>query len=96
MKRINPFINADMGEGIGLHSFGNDESLMSYVDAINVACGFHAGDATVMSQTIALAKEHDIWSAHILDSLTLQGLADAGWQLTLKKWRTSFSIKSVP
>ena len=31
------------------------------------------------------------WSAHILDSLTLQGLADAGWQLTLKKWRTSFS-----
>lgn len=55
-----PFINADMGEGIGLHAFGNDETLMSLVDAINVACGFHAGDPNVMAETVALAKAHGV------------------------------------
>ena len=60
MSGMIPFINADMGEGIGLHSFGNDETLMSIVDAINVACGFHAGDPNVMAETVALAKANGV------------------------------------
>lgn len=55
-----PFINADMGEGVGLHRFGNDETLMGIVDAINVACGFHAGDPEVMAETVQRAGQHDI------------------------------------
>jgi UPF0271 protein len=55
-----PFINADMGEGIGLHAFGNDETLMSIVDAVNVACGFHAGDPNVMAETVSLAQRHGV------------------------------------
>jgi len=53
-------INADMGEGIGLHRFGYDADLMPLVDLINVACGFHAGDPRVMRTTVALAAEHGV------------------------------------
>lgn len=48
-------INADMGEALGLHTFGHDEQLLPLVDTINVACGFHAGDPTTMRATVAAA-----------------------------------------
>lgn len=50
-------LNSDMGEGLGLHEFGNDEELMRIIDVANVACGFHAGDPDVMDRTVALAAE---------------------------------------
>ena len=53
-------INSDMGESLGIHSFGNDESLMGLIDIANVACGFHSGDPDVMDTTVALAKEHGV------------------------------------
>ena len=49
-------INSDMGESIGIHSFGNDEPLLRVVDTINVACGMHAGDPTVMRVVIEQAR----------------------------------------
>lgn len=58
MHEHDVFINADMGEGIGPHSFGNDDKLMPKVDAINVACGFHAGDPQVMGSTVDRAIAH--------------------------------------
>ena len=42
-------INADVGEGMA------DEELFPYVTSANVACGFHAGDPTVMDETVAKA-----------------------------------------
>lgn len=54
------FINSDMGEGLGLHSFGNDEALLSVVDVINVACGFHAGDPDVMNRTVEAAAAREV------------------------------------
>ncbi|QRP47829.1 5-oxoprolinase subunit PxpA [Amycolatopsis sp. FDAARGOS 1241] len=53
-------LNSDMGEGLGLHSFGNDETLLDLVDVINLACGFHAGDPDVMDATVAAAVAHDV------------------------------------
>ncbi|MET7992871.1 5-oxoprolinase subunit PxpA [Amycolatopsis sp. NPDC005232] len=53
-------LNSDMGEGLGLHSFGNDEALLVLVDVINLACGFHAGDPDVMNATVAAAVAHDV------------------------------------
>jgi len=53
-------INSDMGESLGIHSFGNDADLMSVVDVANVACGFHSGDPDAMDATVALAKEHGV------------------------------------
>ena len=39
---------------------GQDEQLMPSVTSANIACGFHAGDPTVMRQTIVLAKRHGV------------------------------------
>ena len=53
-------INCDMGEGIGLLTFGNDEELMKHISSANIACGWHGGDPTVMRTTIELALENDV------------------------------------
>lgn len=45
-------INADMGESFGLHSFGHDDRLVDLIDTANVACGFHAGDPSVLRDTV--------------------------------------------
>lgn len=48
-------INCDLGEGIG-----NDAALMPYIDEANIACGFHAGDAFTMRETVALCIRHGV------------------------------------
>lgn len=53
-------INSDMGEALGLHTFGNDVPLMSIIDVANLACGFHSGDPTTMEETVRLASEHGV------------------------------------
>lgn len=53
-------INADLGEGIGLHAFGNDAQLMELIDVANVACGFHAADPHIMNKTVELAAANDV------------------------------------
>jgi UPF0271 protein len=49
-------LNADMGESFGPWQMGNDAALLKIVTSANVACGFHAGDADTMAQTMALAQ----------------------------------------
>ncbi|KAI0163655.1 hypothetical protein BJ166DRAFT_298192 [Pestalotiopsis sp. NC0098] len=53
-------INCDMGEGFGKWKMGPDHELIRYVDVANVACGFHAGDPSLMIKTVRLAKEHGV------------------------------------
>lgn len=53
-------INSDMGESLGIHSFGNDPGLLPLIDAANVACGFHAGDPTNIRLTVEAAAEAGI------------------------------------
>ena len=50
-------LNADMAEGFGAYDIGNDAELLKIVTSANVACGFHAGDASTMRRTVLLAKE---------------------------------------
>lgn len=59
-EKTRPTVNSDMGEGIGLHRFGNDPELLQIVDLANVACGFHAGDPDIMSGTVASAVANDV------------------------------------
>src|SRR5215217_779613 len=59
-RRTTPMINSDMGESLGLHSFGNDLALLDSVDAINVACGFHSGDPDTMAETVAAAHKKGV------------------------------------
>ena len=51
-------INCDMGESYGIWKMGNDQELMSHVQLINVACGFHAGGPNEMAKVVKLAKQH--------------------------------------
>ncbi|HEX8265167.1 MAG TPA: 5-oxoprolinase subunit PxpA [Pyrinomonadaceae bacterium] len=53
-------LNCDMGESFGAWTIGNDSALMDYCTSINIACGFHAGDATVIRKTIEIALEKRI------------------------------------
>jgi UPF0271 protein len=48
-------LNCDLGEGIG-----NDAELMPYIDEANIACGFHAGDAFTMRETVALCIRNGV------------------------------------
>ena len=52
-------LNSDVGEGFGHWPGGPDEQLMPLLTSINVACGFHAGDPSIMRRTCQLATQHD-------------------------------------
>lgn len=49
-------ISADVGESFGNYDLGNDEELLKHITSANVACGFHAGDPSVMRKSVSLAK----------------------------------------
>jgi UPF0271 protein len=53
-------LNADLGEGFGQWSLGDDDALLSVVTSANVACGFHAGDAGIMREVCAGAVQHGV------------------------------------
>ena len=48
-------LNADLGEGFGPWRMGADESLLPLLSSANIACGFHAGDPSIMDRTIRTA-----------------------------------------
>ena len=48
-------LNCDMGEGMS-----HDAELMPYISSANIACGFHAGDSSIMHATVALALKHGV------------------------------------
>lgn len=53
-------LNADLGEGLGRWSMGDDDALLTIVTSANVACGFHAGDPTIMRRVAAGAATHGV------------------------------------
>jgi 5-oxoprolinase (ATP-hydrolysing) subunit A len=53
-------INADLGEGYGRYTCGDDDALLTIVTSANVACGFHAGDPEIMAHTYRVAKERGV------------------------------------
>ncbi|WP_226583194.1 LamB/YcsF family protein [Acuticoccus sediminis] len=56
--RIN--INADIGESFGHYRIGNDSVIMAGIGSANIACGMHAGDPTIMTETVRLAVENGV------------------------------------
>lgn len=44
---------ADLGEGFGDWTMGDDDALLEIVTSANIACGFHAGDPRIMDRTVA-------------------------------------------
>ncbi len=53
-------LNSDLGESFGRWVLGDDEAMLGLITSANVACGFHAGDATTLRRTCALAAKHGV------------------------------------
>ena len=53
-------LNADLGESFGQWTLGDDVALLDLVTSANVACGFHAGDPTVLRTTCERAAERGV------------------------------------
>lgn len=53
-------LNADLGESFGAWHMGDDAGVMPWITSANIACGFHAGDPTIMQCTVALAIKHGV------------------------------------
>jgi 5-oxoprolinase (ATP-hydrolysing) subunit A len=50
-------LNADLGESFGRWTLGDDAALVRHITSANLACGFHAGDPSVMDATVGLCRD---------------------------------------
>lgn len=53
-------LNSDLGESFGAWNMGDDAAMLAVVTTANVACGFHAGDWSVMQTTVAEAVKNGV------------------------------------
>jgi UPF0271 protein len=53
-------LNADLGESFGRWTLGDDAGLLDLITSANVACGFHAGDPSVMRATCEAAASRGV------------------------------------
>lgn len=55
-------LNCDMGEGFGRWKIADadDGRIMTLISSANIAAGFHAGDPTLMDETVRLATQHGV------------------------------------
>lgn len=53
-------LNCDLGEGFGAYDSDHDAELMKHITSANIACGFHAGDFSVMYRTVELALKNNV------------------------------------
>jgi len=53
-------LNCDLGESFGPWEMGNDPAMIELATSVNIACGFHAGDADIMRKTVEMAKSHGV------------------------------------
>ena len=53
-------LNADLGESFGVWRLGDDDAMLEVVTSANVACGFHAGDPTLLLRTCQVAADRDV------------------------------------
>lgn len=53
-------LNADSGESFSNWKMGDDATMMGIITSANIACGYHAGDPSVMRATTAVAVQNDV------------------------------------
>jgi 5-oxoprolinase (ATP-hydrolysing) subunit A len=58
MKHVD--LNSDLGESFGLWEMGHDAEMIEIATSVNIACGYHAGDADIMRKTVELAKARGV------------------------------------
>ena len=59
-------LNSDLGESLGAWRMGDDAAMLDIVSSANVACGFHAGDAAGILDTLKAAQARGVTvGAHV-------------------------------
>ncbi|QRZ62663.1 LamB/YcsF family protein [Rothia sp. ZJ932] len=59
-------LNSDSGESFGSWNMGDDAAMMRIVSSANIACGYHAGDPSVMRTTCTAAVANNVTiGAHV-------------------------------
>lgn len=53
-------LNADLGEGFGVWTLGDDDAMLDIVTSANVACGFHAGDPATLRRVCRAAAQRGV------------------------------------
>ncbi|MFC7430566.1 MULTISPECIES: LamB/YcsF family protein [unclassified Agrococcus] len=53
-------LNSDVGESFGQWRLGDDAAMLELVSSANVACGFHAGDASTARRVARLAAANGV------------------------------------
>ena len=79
---------ADLGEGFGDWSMGDDAALLEIVSSANVACGFHAGDPRIMDATARACAERGIQIGAHPSFPDLVGFGRRAMDLTAEQVRT--------
>lgn len=80
-------LNSDLGESYGRWVLGDDAALFSLVSSANIACGFHAGDPSVMQRSIRLALENDVAIGAHPGYADLRGFGRVGLELPAEQLR---------
>lgn len=50
-------LNCDLGESYGRYHLGMDQDVIPLISSANIACGYHASDPIVMTNTVAMAHK---------------------------------------
>jgi len=79
---------ADLGEGFGAYSMGDDEALLEMLTSANVACGFHAGDPRIMDATVRGCTEKQVAVGAHPSFPDLAGFGRRAMDLTAEEVRT--------
>lgn len=53
-------LNSDIGESFGAYKIGQDTQVLNFITSANIACGYHAGDHNVMSNTVKMAIDKGV------------------------------------
>jgi UPF0271 protein len=53
-------LNSDVGEGFGHWTLGDDAAMLEVVTSANIACGYHAGDASTMRRVCEQAAARSV------------------------------------
>lgn len=74
-------LNCDLGESFGAYTIGMDAEILPYVTSANIACGFHAGDPSVIQKSVLLCKKYGVQvGAHPGLPVASEVFADRGYQ----------------
>lgn len=78
-------LNSDVGESFGVYKIGFDEEVIPLISSANIACGFHAGDPSVMKRTLDIAGKNGVGAGAHPGLLDLVGFGRRKMDVSLEE-----------